>query len=217
MDKTIAKSIINNKFDDVMFGRKSVRNFDETKSIDRSELQEMIAEATTAPSACNLQSWHFVVVNTPTGKAKVHEAALKFNYPQLETAPATIFIFGDTASHEVYREVWTKARDAGKISQEKLDQIFNTFLPMYEHADQEFLKFDATIDCAMVAMQLLLIARAHGYEAVPWAGYDGGKLLTALGLDAKRYVPVMAVSIGNAAEQPIDTDRYDAAALTEFV
>jgi nitroreductase len=68
----------------------------------------------------------------------------------------------------------------------------------------------------MAAMQLLLIARAHGYDTNPIAGYAADKVATTFGLDPKRYVPVMAIAIGKAASQPITTTRYDGSQVTEF-
>lgn len=211
-------AIVNNDFSDVMFNRHSVREFDPDVKIARDELQAMIKDATTAPSACNLQSWHFVVIDTPEGKADLKKAAMKFNYPQIDSASAIIFIAGDTQSHEVYRDVWQKVYEAGKISKEKLDSILNTFLPLYEHADQNFLMLDATLDGAMVGMQLLLTARAHGYEANAFSGYDFKTIIPSVGLDPKRYVPVMGVAIGKPAKGAdiLHTTRYDAANLTEF-
>ncbi|WP_225418428.1 nitroreductase family protein [Lacticaseibacillus daqingensis] len=211
--------VTNNDFSQVMFDRHSVRRFDPSVTIPRAELQAMIASATTAPSACNLQSWHFVVIDTPEAKAKFKQAAMAFNYPQVDTASAIVFIAGDTHSHLVYRDVWQKVYEAGKISKEKLDQIFNTFLPLYEHAGRDFLTLDATIDGAMVGMQLLLVARAHGYEANPFSGYDFKTVLPAVGLDPARFVPVMAIAIGRpAADVPVlKTQRYDSQTLTEFL
>ena len=209
-------SIVNNDFTDVMTNRHSIRQFDPSVTIDHDEVKAMIKEATTAPSACNLQSWHFVVIDTPAAKEKLKEAAMKFNYPQIDTASTIIYIAGDTQSHKVYRELWNKVYEAGDITKEKLESIFNTFLPLYEHADCNFLTLDATLDGAMVGMQLLLAARAHGYEANPWSGYDFKKILPAVGLDPARYVPVMAVSIGKPAEKPIASPRYDVEQLIEF-
>ncbi|WP_461215129.1 nitroreductase family protein [Lacticaseibacillus sp. GG6-2] len=212
-------TVKNNNFEDVMFNRHSVRQFDPSVKIDRDEIQAMIASATTAPSACNLQSWHFVVIDTPEAKAKFKKAAMKFNYPQVDSASAIVFIAGDTQSHLVYRDVWQKVYEAGKISKEKLDQIFNTFLPLYEHADKNFLMLDSTLDGAMVGMQLLLVARAHGYEANPFSGYDFKTVIPAVGLDPERYVPVMAVALGKPAAdaEVLKTQRYDAKTQTEFL
>lgn len=214
-----AKKLVNNDFADVMFNRHSVRVFDKNVKIDRTELQEMVREAATAPSACNLQSWHFVVIDNPEAKAKLKKAAMKFNYPQIDTASALIFIAGDTQSHEVYRDVWQKVYEAGNITKEKLDQIFNTFLPLYENATPEFLQLDATMDSAIAGMQLLLVARAHGYEANPWSGFDFKTVIADLGMDPKRFVPVMCVAIGkpDPSVTPLQTQRYPAEQLTEFI
>jgi len=216
-EATLDKALVNNDFKDIMFGRKSVRKFDANVKISAEELQTMISEATSAPSACNLQSWHFVVANSDAGKAKAKSVLMPFNYPQIDSCSAMVFVLGDTQSHKVYRDVWNKACDEGKITPEKRDEIFKTFLPMYESATREFLIGDATIDSSMAAMQLLLVARAHGYEANPIAGYAADKVATTFGLDPQRFVPVMAVAIGKAEETPIDSNRYDATSLTEFI
>lgn len=72
MTETVAPNkLTNNDLAKVMFDRHSVRKFDPTVKISRDELQDMIREATTAPSACNLQSWHFVIIDTPEGKEKL--------------------------------------------------------------------------------------------------------------------------------------------------
>lgn len=213
------KNFVNNDFADVMFNRHSVREFDTSVKIDRDEIQEMISEATSAPSACNLQSWHFVVIDNPEAKAKLKSAAMPFNYPQVDTASALVFIAGDTQSHGVYRDVWQKVYDRGDITKEKLDQIFNTFLPLYEKASPEFLTLDATLDGAIVGMQLMLLARAHGYEANPFSGYNFKTVISSIGLDPKRFVPVMCVAIGkpDATKEVLHTQRYDAKTLTEFL
>ncbi|MFC6181676.1 nitroreductase family protein [Lactiplantibacillus daowaiensis] len=217
VETVLNNALVNNDFKDVMFGRRSVRRFDATMTIPASELQAMIKEATSAPSACNLQSWHFVVAASAAGKAKAKSVLMPFNYPQIDSCSAMIFVLGDTKSHEVYRDVWNKACDEGKITPEKRDEIFKTFLPMYESASKEFLIEDATIDSSMAAMQLLLIARAHGYEANPIAGYAADKVAATFDLDPDRFVPVVAIAIGKAAETPIASNRYAAESLTDFI
>ncbi|APT18278.1 nitroreductase [Amylolactobacillus amylotrophicus DSM 20534] len=214
---TLDQQLVLNDFSKVMFERHSVRKFNPDKKIDREELQAMIKEATTAPSACNLQSWHFVVVDTPEGKDKAKSFMMKFNYPQLDSCAAMIFVLGDTLSYQSYRDVWNKAAEEGRITPEKRDEVFKTFLPLYESATPEFLTMDATIDASMAAMQLMLVARAHGYDTNPIAGYAADKVVQTLGLDKTRYVPVVALAVGEAAETPISSARYTAAELTDFL
>ena len=211
------KNMVNNDVSDVMFNRHSVRSFDPSVKIDRAELQQIISEAATAPSACNLQSWHFVVIDTPEAKEKFKKAVMKFNYPQVDSASAIVFIAGDTQSHLVYRDVWNQVYKAGKIDKARLDQILGTFLPLYENATPDFLRLDATIDSSIVGMQMLLVARAHGYDANAFSGIDFEKMIPTLGLDPKRFVPVMGVAIGKANEEPLHTQRYDAKTQTDFL
>lgn len=217
VNAVLDKKIVQNDFSKVMFGRQSVRKFNPDKKISRDELQAMIAEATTAPSACNLQSWHFVVVDTPEGKEKAKSVMMKFNHPQLDSCSAMIFVLGDTLSYKSYRDVWNKAADEGRITPEKRDEVFKTFLPLYESATPEFLTMDATIDASMAAMQLMLVARAHGYDTNPIAGYAADKVVETLGLDKTRYVPIVAIAVGEAAETPIESERYAAPDITEFL
>ncbi|MFC6202963.1 nitroreductase family protein [Lactiplantibacillus nangangensis] len=217
VETTLAKKLVNNDFSEVMFKRQSVRKFDPAVTISRDELQAMIKEATSAPSACNLQSWHFVVADTAAGKAKAKSVMMPFNFPQTESCSAMVFVLGDTRSYESYRDVWNQACEDGRITPEKRDEIFKTFLPLYESASQEFLIKDATIDSSMAAMQLMLVARAHGYETNPIAGYAADKVATTFGLDPDRFVPVVALAIGKSVEAPIESTRYDAQNLTEFI
>lgn len=208
----------NNDFQDIMLHRHSVRHFDSSVKIPRDELQQMVQEAITAPSSCNLQAWHFVVVDTPEGKDKLRSFFMKFNLPQLDSCSAMIMVFGDTDAFKKYRALWQKMYTEHQITKERLDEILQTFLPLYEHADKQFLTADALIDSSLAAMQLLLTIRAHGYEANPLGGYDAKKAATALGLDPNRYVPALGIAVGkpdpNAHE--ITSERYAVQDVLEF-
>ena len=62
------KNLVNNDLADVMFNRHSVRQFDPNVKIGRDELQKMIAEAATAPSACNFTVMALCRRGYPRGK-----------------------------------------------------------------------------------------------------------------------------------------------------
>ncbi|NLC22318.1 MAG: methyltransferase domain-containing protein [Halomonadaceae bacterium] len=55
-------------------GRMSCRDFDGSR-IARSELEAMLADAIQAPSSCNQQQWHFVIVDDPDRLAQAAELA----------------------------------------------------------------------------------------------------------------------------------------------
>lgn len=216
MDAT-QKNIVNNDFTDIMTNRHSYRKFQKDVKITNEEISEMLDEALTAPSACNLQSWHFAICNTPEAIEKAHSVMMPFNYPQVDTASTVIFVLGDTQSHYKYRDVWNKAAENGQITVEQRDKVFKTFLPLYENADRSFLEKDATIDGSMIAMQLLLIARAHGYEANPMSGYYFDKVAPTFGLDGDRYIPVTAIAIGKPDGDYTKSVRYSLNEVSDFI
>lgn len=63
-----------------------------------------------------------------------------------------------------------------------------------------------------MSMQLMLVARAHGYDTNPMAGYDKDRIAEVFHLDKERFQPVMLLSIGKASKEgypsyrlPVDT------------
>ena len=57
---------------DMLATRHSCRDFDGT-AIDRAVLAEIVRDGTEAPSSCNQQQWHFIVVDEPALKDRARE------------------------------------------------------------------------------------------------------------------------------------------------
>lgn len=55
--------------------RQSTRAFDQDKLVEREKIERIVEAARMAPSACNAQPWHFIVVDEPELKNKVADAA----------------------------------------------------------------------------------------------------------------------------------------------
>lgn len=99
---------MNNNFEDVVFNRHSVKEFDVNKKIDREEMIQILEEATLAPSSVNLQPWRFVVVESDEAKDKLRPL-IRFNVRQNDTSSAMILIFGDMQCYEKADEIYSKA------------------------------------------------------------------------------------------------------------
>lgn len=212
-------TLVNNDFHKILTERHSVRRFDKSIKIDREEMKEMLEETITAPSACNLQAWKFVVVDTEEGREKLHQYFMKFNFPQIDDSSAVVLFFGNTLAYKKYSQLWHSMYEEKKVTKEAMEAALNTFMPLYEKAPQQMLVADSMVDTSLAAMQFMLIAREHGYETNAMAGYDAGKAAEAMGLDPKQYVPVMAIAIGKhdpKAEAEITTTRYSLDELVVF-
>ncbi|MBQ8248670.1 MAG: nitroreductase family protein [Clostridia bacterium] len=78
------------EFSELIYKRRSVRAFTD-KPVTREEIDRMLEAATRAPSACNMQSWHFYVVTDAAVRARFAE----FCAPWAATAPVIFVICTD--------------------------------------------------------------------------------------------------------------------------
>ncbi|GGI64870.1 nitroreductase family protein [Enterococcus alcedinis] len=206
---------INNNFSEITFGRRSVRKYDANVKISREEMLEMIQEATTAPSSVNLQPWRFVVVESQAEKEKL-QPLIRFNTLQNETSSAMILIFGDRECYDLGEEIYSQAVIAGKMPEEVKQKQLDAIIPHYKNFSKEEMSNVIRIDSSLAAMQLMLVARARGYETNPIGGFEADQLAEAFDLDKERYEPVMIVSIGKAVEEGYPSVRLDAEKITTF-
>jgi nitroreductase len=211
----MSKELVNNDFSSVMFGRKSVRVYDETVKISHEQMLEMIKEATTAPSSVNMQPWRFVVVESEEAKAKL-KPLIRFNTRQNDTSSAMVMIFGDMNCYEYGEEIYGQAVAEGKMPAEVRDQQLAAILPYYQNFTRQQMNDVVKIDASLAAMQFMLVARSHGYETNPIGGFEADQLAESVGLDKERYVPVMILSIGKALEGGYESVRLAPEKITTF-
>ncbi|EMF0091353.1 nitroreductase family protein [Enterococcus hirae] len=211
----MSKELVNNDFSSVVFGRKSVRVYDETVKISHEEMLEMIQETTTAPSSVNMQPWRFVVVESEEAKAKL-KPLIRFNTRQNDTSSAMVMIFGDMNCYEYGEEIYDQAVAEGKMPAEVRDQQLAAILPYYRNFTREQMNDVVKIDASLAAMQFMLVARSHGYETNPIGGFEADQLAEAFDLDKERYVPVMILSVGKAVEEGYESVRLAPEKITTF-
>ncbi|MCY8200176.1 nitroreductase family protein [Bacillus subtilis] len=200
-----------NDFMEIMKGRRSIRNYDPTVKISKEEMTEILEEATTAPSSVNAQPWRFLVIDSPEGKEKLAPLA-SFNQTQVTTSSAVIAVFADMNNADYLEEIYSKAVELGYMPQEVKDRQIAALTAHFEKLPAQVNRETILIDGGLVSMQLMLTARAHGYDTNPIGGYDKENIAETFGLDKERYVPVMLLSIGKATDEgyasyrlPIDT------------
>jgi len=205
----------NNDFKDIVFNRHSVKSFDSNVKISHEEMLEMIEEAAKAPSSVNMQPWRFVVVESKEGKEKLRPL-IRFNTNQNDTSSAMVIIFGDMKCYENAEKIYGKAVEKGLMPENVKKELMDLFMPVYENATNEKMNDIVKIDSSLSAMQLMLIARAHGYDTNPIGGFEEDKLSEAFGLDPKRYVPVIIIAIGKADSTSFESVRLDVEDITFF-
>ncbi|MBT2648402.1 nitroreductase family protein [Bacillus sp. ISL-34] len=190
---------LTNDFKEIVTGRRSIKNYDKSVKISREEMEEILTLATLAPSSVNMQPWRFLVIDSPEGKATLAPLA-RFNQNQVETSSAVIAVFGDMNNFDNAEEIYGKAVDLGLMPLEVKENILASFAGYFKKITSEEMKEVVLVDGGLVSMQLMLAARAYGYDTNPIGGYEKDQIAEAFGLDKDRYVPVMLISIGKAAD-----------------
>ncbi|EOL49931.1 nitroreductase family protein [Enterococcus caccae] len=204
-----------NNFDTIMKGRRSIRNYDPTVKISREEMEQIINDTVKAPSSVNMQPWRFTVVESDEGKEAL-APLVRFNKVQNETSAAMIVIFGDLNSFEHAEKIYGTAVEQNLMPPEVKERQLEALSPLFEQMSTEDKKEMAIIDGALAAMNLMLVARAYGYDTNPIGGFEREKIAEALDMDKERYYPVMIVSIGKANEEGYPSYRLPATDITNW-
>ena len=208
--------MINDSFKDVVLNRKSVRVFDKDYKIDRKEMEEILKEATQAPSSVNSQPWRFVVVDSEEGKDKLRPL-VRFNSIQNDTSSAMVVVFGDMKCYEKIDEIYSSSVKKGYSTEEDKNKSLESIIPYYKSLSKEQMKNTISIDASLVAMQLMLVARAHGYDSNPIGGFDKENIAESFSLDPERYLPVIIIAMGKAAEEGRESTRLKVGEITKFI
>ncbi|ALP38141.1 NAD(P)H nitroreductase [Paenibacillus sp. IHB B 3084] len=196
MSNTNTSNIVKtNDFKEIALGRRSVKVYDPSVKISREEMTEILTEATRAPSSINLQPWRFLVIDSPEGKATLAPLA-SFNQRQVETSSAVIAVFGDLNNFDNFEQIFGEAVELGYMSKDVKEMQQEQVGAHFAKLDPAINRETVLIDGGLVSMQLMLVARAHGYDTNPIGGYDKSRIAEAFGLEKDRYVPVMLISMG---------------------
>lgn len=204
-----------NDFNEIVYGRRSIKEYDPTVKISREEMSEIIAQASKAPSSINMQPWRFVVIDSEEGKAKLAPLS-RFNKDKVLSSSAVIAVFADFNNFDYAEEIYSKAVELGYMPQEVKDFQMSMFKPIYENMSYEEMKDIIMLDAGLVSMQLMLVARAHGYDTNAIGGYEKDQIAEAYGLEKERYLPVMLITIGKAMNEGFESYRLPVDTTTEW-
>ncbi|WP_078393466.1 nitroreductase family protein [Shouchella patagoniensis] len=215
MNQTSTSLYNKEAFLQIVQDRRSIRGYDENVKISKEEMAEMLTAATKAPSSVNLQPWRFVVIETPEAKAKLAPLA-KFNQQQVKTSSAVIAVFADMNNLDYLEEIYGKAVEQGLMPQEVRDSQVPAIRNLLSGITEQYNKETILIDSGLVSMQLMLTAKAYGYDTCPIGGYEKDQIAEAFDLDKERYVPVMLLSIGKAVDTGYKSYRMPVEQITEW-
>lgn len=200
-------------FEQVARERRSVRTYDPEWQMSREEIDDILQTAVLAPSSSNLQPWRFLVIQSEELKQKLLPIA--FNQRQIVEASAVIAVLGDLRAYEKAEAIYASAVEAGYMPQEVKEDFVKRTVQTYGSLDEDRLKSIALVDGGLVSMQLMLAAKAKGYDTVPMGGYDASAFVQAFGVPGT-WVPVMLIALGKASKEGRPTTRLPLSEVVHY-
>ncbi len=175
--------------------RRSVRHYDETFTLSQEDVQELIELTTAAPSAWNLQHWHFVAFHSEEAKQQL--APIAYNQPAISSSSVVIAVLGDLQANRNYNPVYGPAVEAGGMTEDLFDSIKGQVEGAYQ--SEAYARDAAMSNASLAAMQLMLVAEAKGLSTLAMGGFNH-QLFKETFITDERYVPVMLIAVGKAVE-----------------
>ena len=108
-----------------------------------------------------------------------------------------LIIFGDLQNYEKAEQIYGDAVEQQLMTEDIKAQLLDWILPYYKNLSREGMKDIVNIDSSLMAMQLMLTAKAHGYDTNP-IGFDKENIADIIGYDSDRYLPDLAIAIGKS-------------------
>ena len=107
---------------------------------------------------------------------------------------------GGLQCYEEGEYIYEQAVVNGHMPQEVKEQMLPIVLENYKNRTRQSMNDIVKVDSSLAAMQLMLVAKQHGYDTNPIGGFEHEEIGKAFGYDLERYVPVMIVAIGKKAK-----------------
>jgi nitroreductase len=198
----------------VISERRSVRKYNPDFNISREEILDILKEAALAPSSSNLQPWRFIVIQDEETKKELRMIAN--NQEQVETSSAVIAILADREMYRNGEKVYRSSFEAGYMDETTMNRMIENTNKLYPAAPVGMRENIASFDAGLISMQIMLIARARGYDTVPMGGFNKQQFIEKFNID-ERYMPVLLLPIGKAAAPGHPTTRIPVEEIVEFI
>jgi nitroreductase len=174
--------------------RHSVKEYHKGHKIPKETLDQLLQAAQMAPSAWNLQHWKLLVVEDDAFKEKLLPIA--YNQKQITDSSVVIAVLGDLQANLNFEPVFGPLVQAGHLPQGVMDSLGAQVEGAYQNP--QIARDEAIRNGSLLAMQLMLAAKALGYDTCPMGGFDAARFVQEFNIP-ERYVPVMLISVGLAA------------------
>lgn len=196
---------------DTIEQRRAVKRYDPTREISEDRIRELFRLASLAPSAWNLQHWHFIVVRSAEQKERLRKAAN--NQPKVTEASLTVVVCGNLDAYRDADRIYDSFVRNGYLSEEQKRRKIIGIEQFY--ADPQNRRDEAIRNASLAAQTLILAAIEMGYATCPMIGFDPDAVREVVELP-DHLLPVMLITVGFGEETRPRNDRKPFEEIVDF-
>ncbi len=201
-------------FSELLQQRASTNHYDSGRTLSQDTIQDLIDQATRAPSAYNMQNWSFLVVHSTAAKEKLLPIA--YGQRKVLDAAATIIINGLSDGHATMQQRFKSLVEQDLLPAALVEQWAQGANRSYQNKPQA-QRDEAIRSASLAGMTLMLAAQARGLATGPMIGFDAQALQQEFGL-SEFEIPAIMITLGYPEpEQAAQKPRLPASSLTRFV
>ncbi|MDR0298282.1 MAG: nitroreductase family protein [Streptococcaceae bacterium] len=184
------------------------------EKVTTSEIKQMISAAALAPSAHNMQPWHFVIVESDAAREALLTQVKPQNRQQVETAGGVVVIFSDTDLSARSNEIAHFFRD--ELTAEQLERFANRYPTMFQNYEPQTKSDYLAFNAGLVAINFVYTVQNHGYKTNFVLGFEKTqKINELLGVD-KRYRPEIIIPFGPSEFSGVASTRLPQEKIIEI-
>lgn len=179
----------------IIESRTSINHYQSSRPLGDETITSLVALATRAPSAYNMQNWRFIAVRSEQAKARLRSVA--YGQQKVVDASVAFIVCGSLAAHAQLAVALQPCVDAGIMAQRMVDGWVSLASAAHE-GDPVLQRDEAIRSASLAAMTLMLAAQGMGLGSCAMVGFDAAEVSREFDLDASE-IPVIIVTVGYPA------------------
>lgn len=167
--------------------RRSIKHYDPSHEMTEAEVQELMEHAILSPTAFNIQHWRFIQIQDKAKRQQIFEAA--WGQAQVVDASMLLVLCADLNAWEKQpKRYW---RNAPQAAQDAILPAIENYYANHHQGQRD----EAIRSVSIAAMNIMLMAKAMGYDSCPMDGFDFDKVAKIINLPHDHII-VMMITVG---------------------
>lgn len=183
--------------------RRSIRRF-QNEAVPEEDIREILRLTGLAPSAANVQTWRWAVVQSPEMIERLSGVMTGNNVQTVQNAPVSIVLYSD--GPEVIDNL-EKIMHPGMGAEEVTKRAAGMRKRLSGMEEQQLADWART-QTFIALGQFVLVARGMGYDSATMGGFKEDEVKSLLGLPESARVTIV-IGLGKRAEDGFSHHRYD--------